>query len=290
MVLGVAIALVAHQPALLAQGFAQALAAAIAPPATTSDLGAMITRWLKSYGALGSFLMVVVGFLLLVLFSAVKSDAIKGGLRPISKESISPFSPNEPHQPINPQPEGRERYLAYRALIEKLLYCPSGFENSILKRHRELIDEGLVFQIGYYSMDLRSHGLTDVAEFLVNLHDQIAAFIRQNNSPQERPDPSMGMMKHMQSCSDERLDENMKLIKQLMVSHDEKEFGRMYAARREPLDLGFVRLCYQTAQMLEEQNKPQAAAWWRSFAAKLVNVIPIPKPKPAVDLDLRLSI
>jgi len=121
--LGVMIALVAHQPALLAQGLAQALAAADAAPATTSDLGALITRWLQSYGALGSFLVAVVGFLLL-LYDSKRIDKNKGGFRPKSKESISPFSPNEPHNGTTQEVRERPRqdgksHIALNVLLLK---------------------------------------------------------------------------------------------------------------------------------------------------------------------------
>jgi CHAT domain-containing protein len=187
LVLGVAIALVAHQPALLAQGLAQALAAADAPPATTSDLGAMITRWLQSYGALVSFLVAVGGFLLL-LYDANKIDAInnidaiKGGLRPESKASS-------------------DRLAAHEALIDKLLYCPTGKEvNTILNEHLELLDEAFVEVVQRYADVLRQQGKKDAARFLDNLAEQVANFIR--TSPSDSNVQAAFLMRLLQNVAE----------------------------------------------------------------------------------------
>jgi hypothetical protein len=263
----VAIALVAHQPALLAK----ALAAADATPATTSDLGAIATRWLQSHGALGSFLVVVLGFLLFVLYNNKKLHAIKGGLRPKSKVSS-------------------ESLPAYGALIDKLLYCPSGEENIILKGHRELLDLGLVFQMLDYCMVFKWQGNADAAEFLGHLHDEIAALILQSNSTLYQLDLTKAKVVGMlQTCSEERQMAYVALLQQLLTCQGEEQ-KRIMNARRDLLDIDFMRQCYHIYQRLVEQNQQEAAAVLRSFVAELANVIPTPKPKPAVDLDLTLSI
>ncbi len=88
----VAALLAAHQPGLLTQGPAQAVAATGAAPSTSIDLGTQITSWLKSYGPWGSFWVVVAGILLFVLYNASNFDAIKGWLRPKSRTINPPTS------------------------------------------------------------------------------------------------------------------------------------------------------------------------------------------------------
>ncbi len=156
-----------------------------------------------------------------------------------------------------------QRLSVYAELINKLLKCPSGEENSILNAHSELLDEGLVAAMQHYSETLRQQGNSNAAAFLENLGRQIAEFIRQGASAQEPP-------------SAERQQAYKDLI-QLLLECQAGEEQRILEAHSELLDQGCVRMCEQVAQRLVEQHNQQAAAWLRSFAAQLANGVPAAK-------------
>lgn len=153
-----------------------------------------------------------------------------------------------------------QRLSVYEELINKLLKCPSGEENTILNAHPELLDEGLVAAMQDYAETLRQQGNTDGAAFLENLGQQIEEFIRQGDSPQEPPSAQ-----RQQAYED--------LIQQLLVCQDGEE-QRILRAQSELLDQGFVHMCERVALGPVEQNNQQDAAWLRSFAAQLANVVP----------------
>ncbi|MCT0206775.1 hypothetical protein, partial [Synechococcus sp. CS-1332] len=150
-----------------------------------------------------------------------------------------------------------QRLSVYAELIIKLLKCPSGEENTILNAHPELLDEGLVAAMQHYSETLRQQGNSDAAAFLENLAQQIAKFIRQDDSPQEPP-------------SAERQQAYVDLI-QLLLACQAGEEQRILGAHSELLDQGLVSMCEQVAHRLVEQNNQQWAAWLRNFAAQLAN-------------------
>ncbi len=152
-----------------------------------------------------------------------------------------------------------QRLSLYAELINKLLKCPSGEENTILNAHPELLDVGLVAAMQHYSETLRQQGHSNAAAFLENLGQQIAEFIRKGDSPQEPP-------------SAERQQVYVDLI-QLLLECPAGEEQRILGAHSELLDQGFVSMCEQVAQRLVDQNNQHDAAWLRSLAVQLVNFL-----------------
>ncbi|PZV21309.1 MAG: hypothetical protein DCF18_12340, partial [Cyanobium sp.] len=164
-----------------------------------------------------------------------------------------------------------QRLSLYAELINKLLKCPSGEQNTILNAHPELLDEGLVAAMQHYSETLRQQGTTDAAGFLENLGQQISEFIRQGDSPQEPP-------------SAERQQAYVDLI-QLLLACQVGEEQRILEAHSELLDQGLLRMCEQVAMGLVEQHNQQAAAWLRSFAAQLANGVPAAKASHSIEQE-----
>jgi CHAT domain-containing protein/Lon protease-like protein len=151
-----------------------------------------------------------------------------------------------------------QRLSVYAELINKLLKCPRGEENTILNNHPELLDEGLLAAMQHYSDILRQQGTTDAAASLQNLGQQIEEFIRQGDSPQEAP-------------SAERQQAYMNLIQRLLACQVGEE-QRILGSPSDFLDQGFVHMCEQVALGLVEQHSLQAAARLRSYATQLADI------------------
>ncbi|MCP9848138.1 CHAT domain-containing protein [Synechococcus sp. Lug-A] len=150
-----------------------------------------------------------------------------------------------------------QRLSLYAELINKLLKCPSGEENTILNAHPELLDEGLVAAMQHYSETLRQQGSIDSATILQSLRPVIATFIRQGDSRQE-------------PTSAERQQAYADLIQLLLLCQAGEEQW-ILGAYGELLDQDFVSICEQVALKLVEQNNQQDAARLRSFAAQLTS-------------------
>jgi CHAT domain-containing protein len=158
------------------------------------------------------------------------------------------------------RPLDEQRLAAYAGLIDQLLRCPSGEENTILNASLELLDEGFLAVLRSYAEALHQQGNPDAAAFLENLADKIAAFLQQGALRQDR-----SAMERQQAYGN--------LVQQLLACPAVEE-QQILAANSELLGPEFVQFCLQAAQLLEEQNNPQAADWLRSFAAQLERTVP----------------
>jgi CHAT domain-containing protein len=153
-----------------------------------------------------------------------------------------------------------QRLAAYIGLIEQMLRCPSGEEKTILNTNLELLDKGFVAMLRCYAEALRQQENPEAATFLENLADQFPTFLQGACRPQE-------------PISMERQQAYGNLIQQLLACQAGDE-QQILAEHSELLDLKFVQLCGQVAQLLEENNNLQSAAWLRSFAFQLQRDLP----------------
>jgi tetratricopeptide (TPR) repeat protein len=76
-----------------------------------------------------------------------------------------------------------KRKKAYLKLIEKLLSCPSGKEEKVLRNNSDLIDAGLVEEMTKVAATLAEEGELDTAEFLIEVAEDLAANLERLSSP-----------------------------------------------------------------------------------------------------------
>ncbi len=78
-----------------------------------------------------------------------------------------------------------QRLNAYLTLIDNLLTCPSGEELQILQDNQELLDQNFLQFLLAISSQLQEAGRQQEAEFLINLAEELSAFMGDTNSNED---------------------------------------------------------------------------------------------------------
>ncbi|CUR35208.1 conserved hypothetical protein [Planktothrix tepida PCC 9214] len=78
-----------------------------------------------------------------------------------------------------------QRLNAYLTLINNLLTCPSGEESQILQDNQELLDQDFLQVLLEISSQLQEAGRQQEAELLINLAEELSAFMGNTNSPED---------------------------------------------------------------------------------------------------------
>ncbi|WP_148292061.1 tetratricopeptide repeat protein, partial [Planktothrix agardhii] len=78
-----------------------------------------------------------------------------------------------------------QRLNAYLTLINNLLTCPSGEESQILQDNQELLDQDFLQILLAISQQLQEAGRQAEAEYLINLAEQLSAWLDNTNSPED---------------------------------------------------------------------------------------------------------
>lgn len=92
---------------------------------------------------------------------------------------------------IPPSDTKADQSQAYLQLIQELIDCPTGEENTVLAQHPDLIGPGLVTTMHHVAQKMAAQGILDTAQYLESLASQISqAWIQEHLALGRSPTPS----------------------------------------------------------------------------------------------------